>query len=81
MEKIVETLYTILDLIADREDYALESKQDDEGIYIKIYASQKSFPLILGKKGQNINAIRTIMRIVTARQDGYKIGLGLFKMK
>lgn len=49
------------------EEVALERTVDERGVFIRVRVNKEDTPFVIGKLGANINAIRTLVRIVGAK--------------
>ena len=55
----------ILDsLIEDKDQLEVESKTDDLGILVSVKVSENDMGKIIGKSGQTIQSLRTLLRIL-----------------
>lgn len=75
IEKYEELLKSVLKpIISDKEDFNITSSIENTLISLNIYASKQDKALIIGKGGQMIKAIRTIL-LVSAVRD--RVGINL----
>ena len=58
----------------DKEAVSVEDKTDDQGIIFFIRVSNEDMGKLIGRGGQNISALRTLVRIMGARE-GQRIAL------
>lgn len=73
-EKIAETELTfvryILGHLASHVDsLVIEKTIDDKGVLISLQADKEDMGRIIGKNGQTIKSIRTLLRVIGARQN------------
>ncbi len=62
---------TILELLVeDKDQLIVEAKQDELGILITVRVSEKDMGKLIGKSGQTIKSVRTLLRVIggTANQ-------------
>lgn len=56
---------TILELLVeDKDQLFVEAKTDELGILITVRVSEKDMGKLIGKSGQTIKSIRTLLRVV-----------------
>lgn len=51
-------------LVEDKEQLVVESKSDELGILITVKVSDKDMGKLIGKGGQTIKSLRTLLRVV-----------------
>jgi len=51
-------------LVEDKDQLIVESKIDDLGILITVRVSERDMGKLIGKSGQTIKAIRTLLRVI-----------------
>lgn len=56
--------YVLDQLIDDKDQMKLESQIDDLGILLTIQVSESDMGKVIGKNGQTIKALRTLLRII-----------------
>jgi predicted RNA-binding protein YlqC (UPF0109 family) len=64
---IKEKLKKLLSLWIDEkkvEELIIETKLDEKGVLVEINGPQEVLSLIIGKSGQTVNAIRTILKSI-----------------
>jgi predicted RNA-binding protein YlqC (UPF0109 family) len=66
--------YIIEQLCEDKDSISIESNVDDLGIFITVSVGESDMGKLIGKQGQNISAVRTLVRIIGAR-DNQRINL------
>jgi len=60
-----EFIKTVLSMLVEDSDQLLvESKTDDLGILITVRVSEQDMGKLIGKNGQTIKAIRTLLRVI-----------------
>ncbi len=60
-------------IVLQPEHMRLDRTEDKRGILFRIHLSPSDMPLVIGKAGQSINAVRHIMKMY--RKDGTNISL------
>ncbi len=55
---------TLLLLCEDKDEVRVEGKVDDLGILITVQVSDKDMGKLIGKSGQTIKSIRTLLRVI-----------------
>jgi hypothetical protein len=56
---------TVLEmLVEDKDQLILDSKIDDMGVLITVRVSERDMGKLIGKSGQTIKAIRTLLRVI-----------------
>ena len=56
--------YALAELVDDKDQLDIESKIDELGILLTVKVSENDMGKIIGKGGQTIKALRTLLRIV-----------------
>ena len=51
-------------IVEDEESLKIEGRIDDQGILLTVQVSQKDMGKLIGKSGQTIKALRTLLRIL-----------------
>ncbi len=51
-------------LVEDKDQLHIESKQDELGVLITIRVSDRDMGKLIGKSGQTIKSIRTLLRVI-----------------
>lgn len=51
-------------LVEDKDQLVVESKQDELGILITVKVSDRDMGKLIGKGGQTIKSLRTLLRVV-----------------
>jgi predicted RNA-binding protein YlqC (UPF0109 family) len=54
-------------LVEEREKLAIEVKNDEQGTLITVQVGQKDMGKLIGRGGQTIKALRTLLRIVGSK--------------
>ncbi len=58
-------LQFVLDaLCEDKDQLAIEAKKDELGILLTVRASERDMGKLIGKGGQTVKALRTLLRII-----------------
>lgn len=63
----------LLGIVLHPESMRLLRSEDERGILFRIHLAKSDMPLVIGKAGQSIHAIRFIMKLYA--KDGPKISL------
>ncbi len=61
--------YLLEQFCEDKEAIELEQTKDDLGVLITIRIAESDMGRLIGKKGQTISSIRTLVRVIGARGD------------
>lgn len=56
--------YVLENLVDDKDQLAIESKEDDLGILHTVKVSENDMGKLIGKGGQTIQALRTLLRVI-----------------
>tara|TARA_Y100000310_G_C20523554_1_gene734891 strand:- start:23 stop:292 length:270 start_codon:yes stop_codon:yes gene_type:complete len=56
--------YVLESLVEDKDELVIESTEDDLGILHTIKVSENDMGKLIGKGGQTIKALRTLLRII-----------------
>lgn len=56
--------YILEALVEDKDELAIEAQTDDLGILLTVKVSEKDMGKVIGKNGQTIQALRTLIRIL-----------------
>ena len=56
--------YVLESLVDDKDQLHIESKIDDMGVLLTVQVSDNDMGKLIGKGGQTIKALRTLLRIV-----------------
>ena len=51
------------------EDVVVTRSVDDLGVLIEVKVNKADMGILIGQKGQNVNAIRTLLRIVGSKKN------------
>jgi len=65
MEEFVE--YIVKNLVSDTQGVKVRTVQDQDKLKIEIHVSSEDVGKVIGRKGNTINALRTIVRTVATR--------------
>ncbi|MCH9610679.1 MAG: hypothetical protein S4CHLAM81_06030 [Chlamydiales bacterium] len=65
MEEFVA--YIVKNLVSDTDGVQVKTVEDPEKLKIEIYVAQEDVGKVIGRKGNTINALRTIVRTVATR--------------
>ncbi len=66
--------YILEQICQEKEAISVEEKVDDQGIIFFIRVAGEDMGKLIGRGGQNISALRTLVRVMGAR-DGQKIAI------
>ena len=61
--------YILEELCDDKDSISLEASEDDLGVLITIQVAESDMGKLIGKQGQNIGALRTLVRVMGARTE------------
>ncbi len=64
----------IISLVAHQEDIVIEQKEDELGTLLTLRVHQEDMRTIIGREGQTISAIRTVLRVFGSKQ-GARVNL------
>lgn len=65
----VEFLTTVLELLCeDKDDLSIDAKEDDLGVLLTVKVSDRDMGTLIGKGGQTVKALRTLVRIIGSQQ-------------
>lgn len=69
-KQALEFVKYLLDQICEnKSDISIEQTKDEMGILISIKVAESDMGKLIGKQGQTISAIRTLVRIMGARKN------------
>ncbi len=60
---------TLESIVNHPEDVLLEKSTDEMGVLIKVKIHKDDFPIVIGKQGKVIDALRTLVRSVAAKEN------------
>lgn len=66
--------FILSQLCKESEQVSVEVGKDDRGTIITVHVAESDMGKLIGKKGQNISAVRTLVRVMGARE-GEKVSL------
>ena len=61
--------YVLEQICEDKDAIIIESKKDDLGVLVSINVAESDMGKLIGKQGQTISALRTLVRIIGAREN------------
>ncbi len=68
-------LQFVLDsLVEDKDELQIENRTDDLGILLTVHVSENDMGKVIGKAGQTIKALRTLVRVVGSNS-GHRVNL------
>ncbi len=74
-ESAVDFVRYVLDQVCKEKDQInVEVVSDDRGVMIKVQVASDDMGRLIGKRGQNISAVRTLVRVMGAKE-GEKISV------
>ena len=56
--------YVLESLVEDKDELVIDAKEDELGILLTVSVSDKDMGKLIGKGGQTIKALRTLLRII-----------------
>ena len=65
--EFIKTVLTML--IEDKDQLFIEAKTDELGILITVRVSERDMGKLIGKSGQTIKSIRTLLRVIGGAQN------------
>ena len=60
--------YVLESIVEDGKDLLIESKIDELGVLLTVRVSERDMGKLIGKGGQTIKALRTLLRIIGGNQ-------------
>lgn len=61
--------YLLEQICENKSEISIDQKKDEMGILISIKVAESDMGKLIGKQGQTISAIRTLVRIMGAREN------------
>ncbi len=61
--------YTLEQFCKNKDSISLEQTKDDLGVLITIQIAEEDMGRLIGKQGQTISALRTLVRVIGAREN------------
>lgn len=56
--------YVLQNIVEDKDELVIDSRIDELGVLLTVSVSERDMGKIIGKSGQTIKAIRTLLRII-----------------
>jgi predicted RNA-binding protein YlqC (UPF0109 family) len=56
--------YVMGSLVEDKDELKIEGKIDEQGVLLTVQVSEKDMGKLIGKGGQTVKALRTLLRII-----------------
>ncbi len=56
--------YVLESIVEDKDDLSIEGKVDDLGVLLTVRVSDRDMGKLIGKGGQTVKALRTLVRII-----------------
>ena len=56
--------YVMDSLVEEKKQMSIEGKLDEQGVLLSVRVSQKDMGKLIGKGGQTVKALRTLLRII-----------------
>jgi len=69
MEDQAFLVYMVKSLVANPDDVKVDRTVDERGVLLTLDVNPSDIGYVIGKKGQTITALRTLIRIVGAKND------------
>ncbi len=60
--------YVLESIVEDHGDLAIESKIDELGVLLTVKVSERDMGKLIGKGGQTVRALRTLLRLLGGNQ-------------
>lgn len=70
--------YALSELVEDKDELSITSKVDELGILLTVQVSERDMGKIIGKNGQTIQALRTLLRVVGS-QNAQRVNLKILE--
>lgn len=51
------------------EDVKVESQLDEKGVLLRVWLNREDFPLVIGREGRTINAVRELVRVAAISEN------------
>jgi predicted RNA-binding protein YlqC (UPF0109 family) len=61
--------YVLEEIIEDKDQLVIQQQEDDLGILLTVSVSDNDMGKLIGKSGQTIKALRTLLRIIGGNAD------------
>lgn len=61
-QEFIQTVLAML--VEDKDQLIVEAKADDMGILITVRVSERDMGKLIGKSGQTIKSVRTLLRVI-----------------
>ncbi len=61
--------YVLQQICNDNNELVIEANDDDRGTLITVKVSQNDMGKIIGKGGQTISALRTLLSVISAQEE------------
>ena len=61
--------YVLESLVEDKDELEIEASRDDLGILLTVKVSERDMGKLIGKAGQTIKALRTLLRIIVGNDN------------
>jgi len=75
MKELTELLVT--KLVDKPKEVRIEEKEEEGTIKLKVHVAPEDIGKIVGKKGQNISALRTILKAIAAKEKKKRVVVDL----
>jgi len=62
-------LYVLESIVEDKDELHIEQQEDDLGVLLTVKVSERDMGKLIGKSGQTIKALRTLLRIIGGNAD------------
>jgi uncharacterized protein len=61
--------YVLESLVEDKDSLSIEGKIDEQGVLLSVSVSSNDMGKVIGKGGQTLNALRTLLRIIGGNEN------------
>lgn len=63
--------YVIKAIVNQPEDVKIQRSIDERGVLLNLKVNPKDVGIVIGRKGQTVTAIRTLLKIIGTREKAY----------
>lgn len=70
--------YVVKALVAHPEDVKLERTIDERGVLLTLHINSQDMGQVIGRKGQTVGAVRTLLRVVGAKNNA-RVNLKIYE--
>lgn len=61
--------YVLQQICSNNDEIVVEAKDDDRGTLITVKVSAEDMGKVIGKSGQTVSALRTLLSVISAREE------------